>query len=82
MPQFMDVHETDGGVTMDDVAKDIWPTGKRRAHDVRYLRFWVDEDHGRVFCLVEAPSSEAANAVHAKAYGQVADRVYQIQERS
>ena len=83
MPLFMDVHEIDGAVAMDDVAKaHLADLQTQAAHDVRYLRYWVDEDHGRVFCLVEAPSAEAANAVHAEAHGLVADHIYQVQEGS
>jgi uncharacterized protein DUF4242 len=51
-------------------------------HDVRYLRYWVDEQAGRVFCLVEAPSPEAAAEVHRQAHGLVADHIYQVQEGS
>ena len=83
MPLFMDVHEIDGGVAMDEVAKaHLADLQAQTAHDVRYLRYWVDEDHGRVFCLVEAPSAEAANAVHAEAHGLVADHIHQVQEGS
>jgi hypothetical protein len=83
VPLFMDVHQIDGGVSMDDVAKahlaDLQTQG---AYDVRYLRYWVDEGKGRVFCLVEAPTAEAAADVHRQAHGLVADRIYQVQEGS
>jgi Nickel responsive protein SCO4226-like len=83
VPLFMDVHEIAGGVSMDDVAKahmaDLQAQG---AYDVRYLRYWVDEDHGQVFCLVEAPTAQAAADVHRQAHGLVADRIYQVQEGS
>jgi hypothetical protein len=79
----MDVHEIDGGVSMDDVAKahlaDLQAQG---AYDVRYLRYWVDEENGQVFCLVEAPTAQAAADVHKEAHGLVADRIYQVQEGS
>jgi hypothetical protein len=79
----MDVHEIAGGVSMDDVAKahlaDLQAQG---AYDVRYLRYWVDPDHGQVFCLVEAPTAQAAADVHRQAHGLVADRIYQVQEGS
>jgi hypothetical protein len=39
---------------------------------VSYLRYWVDEKHGKVFCLVEAPSARDASAVHREAHGLVA----------
>ena len=83
MPLYMDIHNIDGGVSMDDVAKaheaDVQTQGK---HDVRYLRYWVDEKQGKVFCLVEAPSPEAASTVHREAHGLVADDVFQVQEGS
>ena len=83
MPLFLDVHEIDGGVTMDDVAKaHLADLQTQAAYDVRYLRYWVDEWSGRVFCLVEAPSPEAAAAVHREAHGLVADHVYRVQEGS
>ncbi len=83
MPLFMDVHEIDGGVTMDDVAKaHLADLQTQAAHDVRYLRYWVDEGNGRVFCLVEAPSAEAAADVHQEAHGLVADHIYRVQEGS
>jgi hypothetical protein len=81
MPLFMDVHTLHDGVTMDDVAKahqaDLAVQG---AHDVNYLRYWVDDSKGQIFCLVEAPTADAANAVHREAHGLVADAIYQVQE--
>jgi len=79
----MDVHEIDGGVAMDDVAKaHLADLQTQAAYDVRYLRYWVDEPGGRIFCLVEAPSAEAAANVHQEAHGLVADHIYQVQEGS
>jgi hypothetical protein len=52
---------------MDDLAKAYLADLRiQAAHDVRYLRYWVDDPGGRVFCLVEAPSAEAAAGVHRK----------------
>lgn len=83
MPLFMDVHKLDGGVSIDDVAKahlaDLQTQG---TYDVRYLRYWVDEREGQVFCLVESPTAEAAADVHRQAHGLVADQIYQVQEGS
>ena len=83
MPLFMDVHQIASGVAMDDVAKaHLADLQTQAAHAVRYLRYWVDEQGGMVFCLVEAPSAEAAADVHREAHGLVADRVYRVQEGS
>jgi hypothetical protein len=83
MPLYMDVHSIEGGVSVDDVVKahmaDLQTQSK---HDVSYLRYWVDEARGKIFCLAEAPSAEAAEAVHREAHGLVADEIYQVQEGS
>jgi len=83
MPLYMDVHRIAGGVSAEDVAQahlaDLQTQGE---YDVRYLRYWVNEAQGQVFCLVEAPSAEAAETVHRKAHGLVADAIYQVQEGS
>jgi Protein of unknown function (DUF4242) len=81
MPLYMDVHTIDGGVSVVDVEKaHIADLAHQAKHDVRYLRYWVDEPNGKVFCLVEAPSADAATAVHKEAHGLVADVVFQVQE--
>jgi hypothetical protein len=83
MPLFMDMHTIDGGVSMDDVAKAHLADLKAQGdYDVRYLRYWVDEGQGRVFCLVEAPSATTAATVHREAHGLVAQDIYQVQEGS
>jgi hypothetical protein len=81
MPLFMDVHTVAGGVSVDDVAKahiaDLQTQGR---YDVQYLRYWVNEADGKIFCLVEAPDADAAQTVHRQAHGLVADKIYSVQE--
>ena len=83
MPLYMDVHSIGDGVAVADVAKahqaDLDVQGK---YDVNYLRYWVNEEAGKIFCLVEAPSADAASDVHREAHGLVADAVYEVQEGS
>ena len=83
MGLYMDVHHMDGSVTLDDVAKahaaDLETQGD---HGVNYLQYWVDEQHGKIFCLVDAPDAEAANRVHREAHGLVADEIYPVAEGS
>jgi Nickel responsive protein SCO4226-like len=83
MGLYMDVHTIEGGVTAADVAgaheRDLATQG---SHGVDYRRYWVDEDAGKIFCLVEAPSAEAASAVHREAHGLVADEIYLVSEHA
>lgn len=81
MALFMDIHSIEGGVSADDVAKaHVADLEKQGVHDVHYLRYWVDERHGKVFCLVDAPDAEAAATVHREAHGLVADEIYPVLE--
>lgn len=83
MPLFMDVHNIDGGVSAADVAgahkADLETQG---TYGVNYLRYWVDEEAGKIFCLVEADSAEDANTVHREAHGLVADEIFPVKEFS
>jgi hypothetical protein len=83
MPLFMDVHNVDGGVSAADAAgaheADLATQG---AYGVNYLRYWVDEEAGKIFCLVDAPDAEAANTVHRQAHGLVADEIYPVSEHA
>ncbi len=81
MPLFMDVHNLDGGVALYDVANaHAADLAHQDEHDVHYLKYWVDEAQGKIFCLVEAPDAEAANTVHRDAHGLVADAIYPVVE--
>ena len=83
MALFMDVHNIEGGVTVDDVVgahkADLETQG---SYGVSYLRYWVSEDEGKIFCLVEAANAEDANIVHREAHGLVADEIYPVSEHS
>jgi hypothetical protein len=79
MPLFMDVHENLPGATAADVAgaheKDL---AIQDQYGVNYVNYWVDETHGKVFCLVDAPDADSAAAVHKEAHGLLADHIYPV----
>jgi hypothetical protein len=81
MPLFMDIHKRVPGLTRQAVAdahqRDL---AVQAPHDVKYLQYWFNEATGVVFCLVEAPSREAANLVHGEAHGLLADEIIEVQE--
>ena len=81
MPLFMDVHSIEGGIAVEDFAGAHKADAETQArYGVRYLRYWVDEEQGKVFCLVDAPTAEAATTVHREAHGLVPEEIYVVQE--
>ena len=83
MALFMDVHRIEGGVSAAEVAKahqaDLETQTK---YGVSYLRYWVDEEAGRIFCLVDADPADDAARVHREAHGLVADEIYAVSEHT
>jgi Protein of unknown function (DUF4242) len=81
MPLFMDIHRLGGGVKAADAAQahaaDLQTQAK---YGVNYRHYWVDEDNGQIFCLVEAPDATTAINVHREAHGLVADAIYPVVE--
>jgi hypothetical protein len=83
MPLFMDEHNKVEGLTAEAVAgahqKDMEIQSK---YDVKYLKYWFNEQSGKVYCLVEAPNKEAAERVHRESHGLVADEIVEVKEGS
>ncbi|PZR60230.1 MAG: DUF4242 domain-containing protein [Chloroflexi bacterium] len=76
----MDMHDIPG-VKADDVAgaheADLRVQDK---YGVNYKQYWVDENEGKVFCLVDAPDKESAARTHREAHGLEAQTLYEVKE--
>ncbi len=83
MPLYVDVHHKVEGLTAEAVAgahhKDLVTQGK---HGVKYLKYWYNDQTGRIYCLVDALSKEAAETVHRAAHGLVAAEIMEVREGS
>jgi class 3 adenylate cyclase len=80
MPLYMDIHELSEGTTPEDIAKaHAKDMETQRKYGVEYSKYWVNENGKKLFCLVHAPSAEAAECVHREAHGMVAEKLIEIQ---
>jgi class 3 adenylate cyclase len=78
MPFYIDIHEIHGA-TAEEVAKAHTADLKtQRKYGVEYLKYWLNESRGKIFCLVNAPNPEAAALVHREAHGLVAERIIEV----
>ena len=75
---FMDVHELDS-VTAEAVAdahlKDL---AVQDQFGVSFIRYWVDEENAKVYCLAEAPDAAAVSSAHARAHGLIPQQVHEV----
>jgi hypothetical protein len=79
---FVDVHNLEPGkVTFEAVAeahqKDLATQGR---YGVRFLKYWVDEAQGKVYCLSESADSAAVYHTHQAAHGLVPARVERVSD--
>lgn len=77
---FIDEHSlVPGKVTFEDVMaahqKDLATEGK---YDVNFMKFWVDEAKGKVYCLATAQDSTSVIRTHAEAHGLIPAQVFKV----
>ena len=85
MPYFMDRHEFDpdaaARMSAEDVAKaHMMDAAVQERFGVRFLSYWFDKDRQTNFCLIDAPSAELAEQVHAESHGGVANKIIPVDE--
>lgn len=79
MPVYMDIHKGVQGLTAEAVAGAHQKDREvQERYGVTYRKYWFNETDGTVFCLCEAPSKEAAEAVHREAHGLIADEIIEV----
>jgi hypothetical protein len=77
---YMDIHHLGPGkVKYEDVAKahakDLAVEGK---YGVNFIKYWVDEANGNVYCLSSAPDTQSIRKTHAEAHGLLPDQIYLV----
>ena len=77
---FIDVHQfAPGQVDAAAIAaahkRDLAAQGR---HNVRFIEYWIDSEHSRVYCLAEAPDAASVTAVHREANGLESVRVLAV----
>lgn len=80
MPTYMDIHDLPGVKAADVVGAHEADLRVQGQYGVNYKHYWVDEEAGKVFCLVEAPDADAAHRVHREAHGLVAQEIFPVVE--
>ena len=79
---FLDVHNLGAGnVTVAAVAeahkKDL---AAEKKYGVNFINYWVDEKTGTIFCLSEAPDSNAIISTHKEAHGLLPAYVLKVKQ--
>jgi len=83
MPLFMDLHKaSDYEVkpTIEEIKRNhIADLKTQEKYGVKFIQYWVNEEAGLVFCLMEGPDKESCIATHQEAHGNIACNVIELQ---
>ena len=79
MPLYMDLHKGLIGLKKEDAGKaHILDLDVQDRYGVKYHKFWVNEEEGTIFCLIEGPSKDACVACHREAHGNIACEIIEV----
>ncbi|MFC4722520.1 nickel-binding protein [Geojedonia litorea] len=78
MPIYMDRHIVPGIEAKDAAAAHRNDLKIQDQHGVRCMTYWVDEERGNAFCLIDAPNIEAVKKMHDQAHGLVPNEIIQV----
>jgi len=80
MPLFMDFHII-SDITVDEVKRaHVADLEVQDKYNVRYHQFWVNEEAGTLFCLIEGPDKESCEKVHKEAHGNIACQIVEVEK--
>ncbi len=79
MPLFMDIHTVDPDTPWEALAgAHIKDLERQEEFGVDYKKYWFNKERGKLFCLVDAPSADAAHCVHQEAHGLLAEKLIEV----
>lgn len=78
MPIYMDSHIVPGIEAKHAAEAHKKDLGIQNQFGCRNMTYWVDEDRGRVFCLIDAPNEEAVRDMHNHSHGQVPHEIIPV----
>jgi class 3 adenylate cyclase len=78
MPFYMDIHTVPGATAEDVRQAHEADMAVQKKHHVNCLKYWLNEEAGKIFCLVDAPAAGAVAAVHGEAHGLLPEKIIEI----
>jgi len=79
MPLYMDIHEVEGATPEDLEKAHAADVATQQRYGVEYVKYWFNQQKGKVFCLCHAPNAELANRVHGEAHGLLAGKLIEVE---
>ena len=79
MPLYMDFHKFENITVEAAKTAHTADEGVQDKYGVKHHQFWVNEEEGTVFCLIEGPDKETCAKVHQISHGNVACALTEVE---
>lgn len=80
MPLYMDMHEVPGALEEDMAKAHLADIAIQDQYGVTCQTYWLNKETGTANCLLEAPSTEQAEAMHKASHGLEATKMIEVNE--
>ncbi|WP_422081747.1 nickel-binding protein [Ulvibacterium sp.] len=78
MPIYMDLHIAPGISAKDAAEAHREDLKIQDEYGCRCMTYWVDEERGSAFCLIDAPDKQAVREMHDRAHGLIPHEIIQV----
>ena len=78
MPLYMDRHNIPGLTVRDAANAHSKDLEIEEHYGCRFITYWVDEERGNVFCLIQSPNKQVVSEVHNKAHGLIPHDIIEV----
>lgn len=80
MPVYIDYHQLEEGLTIEDVREAHRSDLEKQAkYGVKFLQYWVNEKDSMVFCLIDGPDAEACVNCHLESHGNTPCNIQEVE---
>lgn len=78
MPLYMDRHNVPGLTSKDAAKAHLKDLEIQDEYGCKCINYWVDEERGNVFCLIDSPSKQVLKEMHNRAHGLVPNDIIEV----
>jgi len=80
MPIYMDRHIVPGITLADATEAHKLDVAIQDEYNCKAITFWLDEERGCAFCLIEAPNEQAVRDLHNSAHGLIPHEIIEVEK--
>jgi AraC-like DNA-binding protein len=78
MPLYMDRHNVPGLTSKDAAMAHLKDLEIQDEYGCNCINYWVDEERGNVFCLIDSPSKQVLKEMHNRAHGLIPSDIIEV----